>query len=63
MRSEKEEIYERASFIEFFLSARIVVMRDIDVPRMIKRLMEITSFPVTEWVRRYSMPDIICFLL
>jgi hypothetical protein len=63
MRSENEVMYVRASSIEFFFSALIVVIRDTDVPRMVKRLMVTTSLPVIELVRRCSRPDIIYFLL
>jgi len=38
------------------------VIRETEVPRMVKRVMVITSFPVIDRVSRCIMPDMIYFL-
>lgn len=48
--------------MEFFFSAWIVVNREIEVPRMVKRLMVNISFPVIDRVSRCIVPDMNYFL-
>jgi hypothetical protein len=48
IKSTKDEMYERASAIEFFFSVLIVANNAIEVPRSVSRLIAITSLPVSD---------------